>query len=230
MKKRMCMILAMILLSGMVGCGKPETSNPGAENYKLESGESTAAAAENLPDSYLIDQEDNYIDFQTGLECSAFSSAYVLRHFGESADGMKLYENFPEKMADGGVMPQGILTLFESRGYVAEYCQDGTIDDLKAEVSKGVPVIVFIHVSEPYTNPHYTHYVPMVGYDDDYIYLAESLSYLANCKDETEVPYNRKVEISKFEKLWSNIDGMWDHPYYVIAQDRKRSYGWGLSD
>lgn len=215
MKKRMSMILAMILLLSTVGCGKSETRDLAAADYKSKSEE--GSAAEKIPDSYMIEQRDNYIDFQTGLECSAFSSAYVLRHFGESADGMELYENFPEKMSDGGVMPQGILTLFESKGYVAEYCLDGTINDLKTQVSKGVPVIVFIHIEEPYTTTHNTHYVPMVGYDNEYIYLAESISDLANCKDETDVPYNRKVEISKFEKLWTNIDGMWDHPYYVIT-------------
>lgn len=209
------MILVVILLLSTVGCGKPETSNLAAADDKSKSEESSAA--EKIPDSYMIEQGDNYIDFQTGLECSAFSSSYVLRHFGESADGMELYENFPEKMPDGGVMPQGILTLFESKGYAAEYCLDGTIAGLKAQVSKGDPVIVFIHIEEPYTTTHNTHYVPMVGYDNEYIYLAESMENLANCKDETGVPYNRKVEISKFDKLWTNIDGMWDHPYYVIA-------------
>lgn len=217
MKKWIDVFWILILFSITTGCGRT-ASNSTVSDYDSRS---SSIAGTEIPDSYMLENKDNYFDYQSGLECSAFSSAYVLRHFGEPANGMELYQDFPEKMSDGGVMPQGIVTLFESKGYTAEFRPDGTLDELKAELNKGAPVIVFIHIKEPYTNTHNTHYVPMVGYDKEYIYLAESISTLANCKAETDVPYNRKIEWGKFEKLWTNIDGMWDYPYYVITLDEE---------
>lgn len=157
----------------------------------------------------------NYFDYQSGLECSAFSSAYVLRHYGEEANGVELFKNFPGKVSDGGGSPYGIVTFFENSGYAVEYKCNGTIDDLKKQLSKGVPVIVFIRVNEQSV---YTHYVPLVGYDNDYFYFAESLSYLANCKEEKDIHYNRKTKISIFKELWANIDGRWNYPYFVISK------------
>ena len=163
-------------------------------------------------------QEDNYIDCQTGMECSAFSSAYILRHFGEKADGVAIYKEMPDKMSDGGVLPSSIVELFEARGYKAEFKCNGTIEDLKQEILTGNPVIVFIHIKEPYTSVHETHYVPMVGYDKDYIYIAESVRGMANCLEEEKNGYNRKIGIEQFERLWSNIDGVYNQPYFVIRK------------
>lgn len=58
----------------------------------------------------------------------------------------------------------------------------------------------------------------MVGYDEEYLYFAESIQGLANCENEENPVYNRKTELSKFERLWLNIDGVWDNPYFVIAK------------
>lgn len=169
-----------------------------------------------LPESYMISEEDNYFDYQETTECAAFSSAYVLRHYGEEADGMKLFETFPYKVFDGGVAPYGIETLFQERGYKAQYITNGSIEDLKKEVVKGVPVIVFIRLNEEQV---YTHYVPLVGYDKEYFYFAESLKEYANCKEEEGISYNRKTEISTFARLWEDIDGMWKYPYFSISQN-----------
>lgn len=202
----------------LVGCsGKADLAKP------IEQ-ESTATSevdvAENMPisESYMV-TGDNYFDYQPGLECAAFSSAYLLRYYGEEADGLTLYENFPNKLPGGGVMPNGIKEFFSGRGYQAEFKSDGTVAVLKELLSQGAPVIVFIHVEEPYESTHNTHYIPLIGYDADYFYFAESLIDYANCKDEKDVPYNRKTEIAKFERLWANIDGTYDYPYFVITKD-----------
>lgn len=118
-----------------------------------------------------------------------------------------------------GVYPSGLEEFFnKGEGYKAEFKTDGTVEKLKQLMSEGVPVIVFIHVEEPYESTHNTHYVPLVGYDAEYLYLAESLEYLANCKDDSELGYNRKIEQSKFERLWTNIDSTWERPYFIIQK------------
>ena len=169
-----------------------------------------------IPDEYMIESE-NYFDYQSGMECAAFASAYLLRHYGEEADGKTLFEDFPSVAPDGGTMPQGIVTLFQDRGYEAQYMTDGTVEDLKVELLKGAPVNVCRHVEEPTSTLNNTHYIPLVGYDEEYFYFAESLENRANCKNDTSLPYNRKTEITKFERLWENIDGFWNYPYFVIS-------------
>lgn len=214
MKRFFAIIFTVIVLVGSItGCGKDTKSNTETPNQEKTIGDEEKS----IPESYMITAK-NYFDYQSGLECSAFSSAYVLRHYGEEADGVELFKTFPEKISGGGVSPDGIEKFFNKRGYEAEYKCNGTIENLKEQLSKGTPVIVFIHVSEPYTSTHNTHYVPLVGYDNEYFYFAESLSYLANCKDEKDVSYNRKTEISKFKRLWDNIDGVWDYPYFTISK------------
>lgn len=216
-------ITALLLTSALFGCGKENTASV-SENQPLKSSAMSSQAEKTKPESAIVPEafmveSDNYIDYQPGLECSAFSSAYLLRHYGEEADGLALYENFPGKLPEGGAMPYGIKEFFNGRGYEAEFKSDGTVDILKELVSSGTPVIVFIHVEEPYETTHNTHYIPLIGYDADYFYFAESLSDYANCKDEKDVPYNRKTEISKFERLWANIDGAWDYPYFSITKE-----------
>lgn len=229
------LVTTLIILALCLGCNKhtiiPEPDNGTNQDINTTSQAITTISESSIsqessvipespsyPESYMI-TTDNYIDYQPGLECSAFSSAYLLRHYGEEANGLELYKTFPGRLSGGGAMPNGITEFFTERGYKAEFKSDGTVDILKEKISLGNPVIVFIHVKEPYKSPHNTHYIPLIGYDEDYFYFAESLADYANCKDEENAPYNRKTEISKFERLWSNIDATWDYPYFVITVD-----------
>ena len=149
------------------------------------------------PANYLI-KRNNRIDSQNKRECAAFSTAYVLRHFGIEADGEELYTNFPSKVRSGNVYPKGIRTELRKKGFKTNYYK-GNINTLKFEVSKGTPVIVFIKVQKDRNN---LHFVPVVGYDKEYFYLSESLRQLVNCNDDNN-SYNRKVPINEFRKLWN---------------------------
>lgn len=149
------------------------------------------------PSKYLI-EIPNRIDFQTVLECSAFSCAYLLRHFGQDVEGLTVYENMPNKMKNGSVYPKGIINYLNSRGLHVQYCK-GSVAQLKNEIAKGTPVIVFIKV---FPNKKYYHYVPIVGYDDTYFYLAESLKDLVNIQTKSNI-YNRKISVAELKKLWA---------------------------
>ncbi|TGN33120.1 cysteine peptidase family C39 domain-containing protein [Lysinibacillus sp. S2017] len=148
------------------------------------------------PPNYFI-QQKNRIDFQKNTECAAFSTAYLLRHFGMEAEGDALYTDFPSKTRAGNVYPKGIRKVLQEKGFKTNYYK-GNIHTLKYEVSKGMPVIVFIKVHKDRKN---SHFVPVIGYDEEYIYLAESLGYLVNCDDDHK-KYNRKVPIKEFQALW----------------------------
>lgn len=172
-----------------------------------------------FPTTFMITNENNFFDYQPGYECAAFSSSYVLRHYGYKDTGLQLFGTFPDKIPSGdGAFPTGIVSLFESRGFTAEFITDASIDDIKQEVSMGVPVIVFIHVEANADSLHYTHYVPVVGYDENNFYFAESLPYKANYKDQN-LAYNRKTDIETFKKLWKDIDATWQNPYFKIRKE-----------
>ena len=147
----------------------------------------------------------NRIDLQNGYQCSAFSSAYILRHWDIEEHGDNLYKVIPNKMRDGCVYPRGILIILSQYCFKAKYCT-GNIAALKNEVSKGNPVIVMIRIQ---TDKSWLHYVPVVGYDEQYIFIAESLADFANSNEQY---YNRKISVKEFKKLWNT--SMLKMPFY----------------
>lgn len=146
-------------------------------------------------ESYII-ADSVRIDPQTDFKCSAFSSAYILRHWGEDAHGDSIYDVIPDKMDDGYVYPKGIIKYLSSRGFTTNY-YIADLTTLKNEVSKGHPVIVMIKIRP---DKDWLHYVPVVGYSADSIFIAESLPELCNA---TNPKYNRSIATDDFNGLWN---------------------------
>jgi len=138
----------------------------------------------------------NRIDFQDGFKCSGFSSAFVMRHWNISTDGNSVYEKMPNKMQGGYVYPKGIFNFLCENGFKVKYCR-GNLNALKNTVAIGSPVIVMIKIR---SDKNWLHYVPVVGYDEQNIFIAESLSELSNC---SEPHYNRRIPTKEFKKLWN---------------------------
>ena len=136
-------------------------------------------------------------DTQSGNECAACSSAYLLRFYGEDVDGMTLYHQptFPCKY-DDGAYPKCFKVLFEEQrsNYTAEY-YTGTIDDLKNAISKGIPVIALVSTGKT------LHYVPVVGYDETHFFIQDSVEKYRNAADKEA--YNESVDIETFDKMWN---------------------------
>lgn len=148
----------------------------------------------NTTDQYMI-TTDNFFDYQGYNQCSGYSSAYVLRSLGEEADGLGLYKEIDGKNKDGTVPPKNLVKFLNKKGYSAKYVR-GNMRYLKHEISKGTPVIAYVKVSP---ENEYTHYLPIVGYDDENFYTADSLLYKKNSDDEN---YNRVILKSDFEQMW----------------------------
>ena len=150
------------------------------------------------PSEYMITTK-NEIQKQYRYECGAYSTAYVLRSLGEDVDSKEFYDSREPKGKDGSVPYEAMQTGAERYGYKLE---SGMISlaALKYEVSKGVPVIVGIEIAPGNSLPHF---LPIVGYDDEYIYAAESVGIYANEKGDH---YNRKINIDTFKKLWKTDD------------------------
>ena len=156
------------------------------------------------PPEFFCADAENRIDYQTDGKCAAYAAAYLLRHFGENADGEKL---FPElKRQFGFVSANSIVNVFEEHGYRAK-ARHGSIDTLKQRLTEGNPIIVFIRI------PGDTHYAVVVGYDEQYIYLADSLAENANASD---AQYNRVLTTEDFEAVWKTEIPLPDNIYIMF--------------
>lgn len=72
------------------------------------------------------------------------------------------------------VSPDTLADFMQSGGYKLTYRTGSSISKLKHEVSRGVPVVVFV-TTEPGERNY--HYIAIVGYDDEKIYVSDSLIY-----------------------------------------------------
>jgi len=156
----------------------------------------------------------NRFDYQKSTECSGFSAAYVLRSFGVEADGNEFYAKIPRKVRSGAVLPKVLKKEIEKHGLRAKYVK-GNLETLKAELSEGKRVIVFIRTR---LDKRWLHYVPIVGYDEENIYIAESMNSLVNC----ESPYsNRRLFNEEFLKCWDTREvymPFYKNTYLVIEK------------
>lgn len=160
------------------------------------------------PPEFFCAGEENRIDYQTDGKCAAHAVAYLMRQFGEEADGEEL---FPElKRPFGFASAKSIADVLEQHGYQATACH-GTVDTLKQRLTKGNPIIVFIRI------PGDTHYAVVVGYDERYIYLADSIAEDANASGEQ---YNRVLRTEDFEAVWKNGTLLPDNIYIVVRTRR----------
>ena len=160
-------------------------------------------ANKNIPSEFFCVGDENRIDFQTDGNCASYASAYVLRSFGEQTDGENIAPEI--KRVFGFVAPKSIVRLFQKHGFSAKVYR-GDTDTLKHRLSGGVPIIVFVSI------PNDTHYAVVVGYDERYFYLVDSLEENKNANDTR---YNRKLAVEEFQKIWKTDTLLPDNIYIV---------------
>jgi len=160
------------------------------------------------PQKYMI-TADNYFDYQSRYECSGYAAAYVLRSMGKEADGLTLYQDNPYKNTDGTVLPEVLVRFLEESGYEAKLC-NGTIMQMKHALSKGLPIIAFVKTSP---QESYYHYLPIVGYDEENIYAADSLRAYVNADEQC---YNRVLVESDFEAMLET--GIYKKNTYIVFE------------
>lgn len=159
---------------------------------------------ENYEKQYIL-KAQNRIAYQKTTECSGFSTAYVFRSFGIEADGNDIYAKISHKMKNGAVLPGTLKREIQGYGFEAGYMK-GSLDSLKADLREGKRVIVLVKTR---IDKNWLHYVPIVGYDEEHIFIAESLDYLANCEEQY---YNRKLTNQEFLNFWDTR--AWYMPFY----------------
>jgi len=144
------------------------------------------------PNEFLVKQT-SYFEKQGKSECGGYSSAYVLRCLGEDIAGKDNYQQLGYKFTNGYVMPQALLDTFHNYGYIVKLYR-GDIAELKTRLSKGAPIIVLLGHGKSWQ-----HYVTVVGYDENDIYLYDSNKDTNNSKG-----YNRIMSNTEFISQWKN--------------------------
>ena len=156
------------------------------------------------PPEFFCNTEENHIDYQTDGKCAAYASAYLLRNLGEDVSGEESVSEIDRIF--GFVPANKIADVFRRRGYQVKACH-GNIDTLKQQLTNGNPIIVFIRI------PNDTHYAVVVGYDEQHIYLADSIAENANAADSR---YNRIMTTEEFKAVWKNETFLPDNIYIVV--------------
>ena len=143
---------------------------------------------------YLISAENSF-DYQQASDCSGYSTAYVFRHLGIDIDGPSVYRQIPIKLWKGSVAGMGIILLC-LKYKVKCLLRIGNIEALEDTVCKGIPVVV---LTRTMPGSRWLHYLTVVGFDEEYIYSADSMIEHKNSENSL---YNRRIPIADFKKIW----------------------------
>lgn len=142
-------------------------------------------------------------------ECGAMSSAFVLRFYGEDAKGLDIYGQIEEKNPDGTINPKPLKNFWDKMlGYKMNVFK-GDAAALKSAVGHNIPVIVLINC------PGGWHYVPVVGYDQRFVYIQDSVPSFRNSSGGVR---NRKESWKDFEALWNVVLPNSDHLMFVAVK------------
>ncbi len=144
--------------------------------------------------AYMINS-NNRFEYQQASDCSGYSTAYVFRHLGIDIDGPSAYKQILFKLWRGSVSGMGIILLC-LKYKVKVLLRIGNIEALKDSVCKGIPVLVF---TRTVVGSRWLHYITVVGFDEEFIYTADSLKENTNSENAL---YNRKIPVSDFKKIW----------------------------
>lgn len=163
----------------------------------------------NLPESIFVYSEGNYYAYQSGEDCAGYATAYVLRNEGIEADGKEIYKNMGT--FGGRVAVHNIIDELKKYDITAT-AYYGDIDTLKSRISEGKPVIALVTIT---LGSHVgLHYFVVIGYDSEYIYVADSTAPKTNVYGQQQ--YNRKLTYAEFEELWKTNIYPVNNIYIVI--------------
>ena len=85
---------------------------------------------------------------------------------------------------------------------------------MKQQLANGDPILVFVRI------PGDTHYAVVVGYDEQFIYLADSLEENSGTSDAR---YNRIFTTEDFKTIWKT-GGLLPDNIYIVVRTAGESY------
>ncbi len=163
------------------------------------------------PESFTL-LSQNYFEMQGPNQCSAFSLAFALRHFGMESYGGEIYPRLSHRSRIFGyVLPKGIVSYARSNGFDARVYR-GSLDSMKYALSQNNPVIVLIG-----DGLKWQHYMTFVGYNkhlSELYFFDPRRSFSAN---QAEPSFITLTE-DEFLRVWRNGLPIYSNVYIVISQ------------
>ena len=164
----------------------------------------------NLPEKFSVPIHTGF-ELQGKNQCAAYSSAFVLRNFGQPAKGSEVYDKLPFKIPISGyVLPKGVISNLQSSG-LNPILYKGNLDSLKQRlVTETNPIIVLVG-----NGLFWQHYMTLVGFDNE----KEELYFFDSNKDKDQngdLPGNRTMTSDYFLKWWNNGLPIFNHVYITV--------------
>lgn len=137
----------------------------------------------------------------TEYTCEAACMQSIMRYYGEDV-GEEVIQSYIKSDPEIGVDLKLVQEFAESRGYSIEMKEDMSLEELKALIDAGTPVIVVIQAwagtPVDYENAwDYGHYVIATGYDTEKMYFMDPYVMGNYCY----------ITTSDFLKRWHDTDG-----------------------
>jgi len=161
------------------------------------------------PLSFHISKENKF-EKQGHHQCAAFSTAFILRNFGEEVNGSQTYKEMSYEIPFlGWVLPKGVVAYIKSYG-LNPVIFKGTITTLKSRLAQGEPLIVIL--GEGF---RWQHYMTLVGYNS-----SEKEIYFFDSEREFDengnLPGNCTFNEEYFLTLWDNGLPIFNHIYIAV--------------
>lgn len=187
----------------LYGVTEDELFKIGAQIYDKVSDE--------LPNEYMISEKIDIVSQELSPRCMAYATAMAVNYLDDDISGDEVYYEFSQKGDNGGVKPEVAVEWINERGKQSAQLYMGTLDALKTSVCKDVPVIICGSGSAEEYRPHA--YL-VTGYDEEFIYIADS------AHPEAVDYYNRKVTYEEFEAMWGpeNEDDKFHHLFIEVVK------------
>jgi len=148
---------------------------------------------------------------RTNFSCGAACVQAICAYWGTGPDNEWDYIKHLKSDDRGGTLPKYIIQYLKKKKIQVEAKENMTLDDLKANMDKGRPVICAIQAwgnSKVYNKNSNGHYVVVIGYDDRHIFIEDPSinlcrGYIAN---------------KQFLNRWHDVDALGNlYTHYGIA-------------
>ena len=164
----------------------------------------------NCPSEFYI-TTNNQFELQPPGQCAAYSSAFVVRHFGHEAESDMVYKHMRFKIpVSGYVLPKGMIIYIQESDLKPEIYR-GNLLNLKSRLTKSNPVIVLIG-----QGLQWQHYMTLLGYN-----ATEKELYFYDSKKSSDengaLPGNRTLTEDYFLTLWDNGLPIFNHVYITVS-------------
>jgi hypothetical protein len=164
----------------------------------------------NMPKQFSVPINTGF-ELQGKNQCSAYSTAFVLRNCGQSATGSEVYNKVSFKIPISGyVLPKGVISYLKSKR-LEPIMYKGDLGSLKQRLVQENNLIIVLVGNGFY----WQHYMTLVGFNEE----KGELYFFDSNKDKDEnaiLPGNRTLTNDYFLKWWNNGLPIFNHVYISV--------------